>query len=199
MFILFLYTVTAIYGDSVGPDGFDYISYIYLVSPIQLMILDPIAFFCMEYALQKSTHNNPQSSVSWKALLFKTLWNLIINPIFNMTVLGITINLIVSKAIHGGDNNYDSDDNLKKWMKQFLTLLGKAFDASALLYLGISMCGKLKNFNGILILKSLLLCFVKLLVVAYDRPSQFKPLLLQDIISFDFTTSVGNSWTWKAN
>jgi len=161
--------VSAIYGDSVGPGGFDYISYIYLITPIQLVILDPIGFFCLEYAHQKATHNNAQqSSVSWKTLLYKTSWNLIINPIFNMTVLGIAINLIVSKVIHGGDSNYDSKDNLKKWIKQFLTLLGDAFNASALLYLGMNTSGKLKTFNLVLMLKSLLLCFIKLLVVVYD-------------------------------
>jgi len=157
------HSVSALYGDSVGPDGFQYLSYVYLIAPIQLGLLNPIGFFCLEYAHQKVTHNNPQqSSVSWKTLLYKTSWNLIINPIFNMTVLGILINLIVSKVIHGGDSNYDSEDNLKKWMKQFLTLLGDAFDASALLYLGISTSGKLKGFSGMLVLKSLLLCLVKM-------------------------------------
>ena len=158
------YIVSALYGDSVGPGGFHYISYIYLITPIQHGLINPIGYFCMEYALQKSTHNNPQSSVSWKALLYKTLWNLMINPIFNMTVLGIAINLIMSKVIHGDDNNYDPDDNLKKWMKQFLTLLGNAYYASALIYLGISMYGKLNRLTVVLVLKLLLLCFVKLLV-----------------------------------
>ena len=84
-----------------------------------------------------------------------------------MTVLGIMINLIVSKAIHGGDSNYDPEDNLKKWMKQFLTLLGSAYYATALLYLGISMYGKMKSLNVVLMLKLLLLCFVKLLVTTW--------------------------------
>jgi len=160
-----LYVVSALYGDSVGPDGFHYISYIYLITPIQHGLINPVAYFCMEYVLQKTTHNNAQkSSVSWKTLLYKTSWNLIINPIFNMTVLGIVINLIVSKVIHGGDSNYDSEDNLKKWMKQFLTLLGDAYYATALLYLGISMYGKMKSVNLVLMLKLLLLCFVKLSV-----------------------------------
>ena len=161
----YLHSVSAIYGDSVGPDGFQYMSYIYLIVPIQLGILNLIGFFCLEYSLQKNTHTNPQqSSISWRTLLYKTSWNLIINPIFNMTILGIMINLIVSKAIHGGDSNYDPEDNLKKWMKQFLTLVGNAYNACALLYIGINMNGKLKNFNGMLVLKSLLLCIVKMSV-----------------------------------
>jgi len=163
-----LYTVSALYGDSVGPDGFHYISYIYLITPIQHGLINPIGYFCMEYALQKATHTNPQQSpISWRTLLYKTSWNLIINPIFNMTVLGIMINLIVSKAIHGGDSNYDPEDNLKKWMKQFLTLLGNAYYATSLLYLGISMYGKIKSLNVVLLLKLLLLCFVKLLVTTW--------------------------------
>ena len=163
-----LHTVSAIYGDSVGPDGFHYLSYIYLITPIQLGLLNPIGFFCMEYALQKTTHSSSsQSSFSWKSLLYKTSQNLIINPVFNMTVLGIVINVVVSKIIHGNDSDYNSEDNLKKWMKEFLTLLGNAFSASALLYLGICMSGKLKQFNGILVLKSLLLCCVKTLVTRF--------------------------------
>ena len=116
----------------------------------------------MEYSLQKS---KSKSEISIKVLLTKTLWNLIINPVVNMTILGLVINLLISKAVHGGDSDYNSNNNLKDWIKQFLILLGNAYDACALLYLGISMVGKLKDFNGILVLKSLLLCSAKLLVL----------------------------------
>ena len=81
-----------------------------------------------------------------------------------MTLLGIVINLIVSKAIHGGDSDYDTNRNLNGWIKDFLSLLGDAYDACALLYLGIRMVGKLEAFNGILVLKSVLLCSAKMLV-----------------------------------
>jgi len=85
-----------------------------------------------------------------------------------MTLLGITINLVMSKMIHGGDSDYDSSENLKNWMKEFLTLLSNAYSACALLYLGICMVGKLNDFNGLLVLKSFLLCAAKMLV--YYKP-----------------------------
>lgn len=156
--------VNALYGDSVGPDGFHYQSYIYLVAPIQVALLNPIGFFCMEYSLQKTKNVRSKSTVSFRALLTKTLWNLIINPVVNMTILGLLINLIVSRAVHGGDSDYDTNRNLKDWIKKFLTLLGNAYNACALLYLGICMVGKLKDFNGLLVLKSMLLCSAKMLV-----------------------------------
>ena len=81
-----------------------------------------------------------------------------------MTILGLLINLIVSRAVHGGDSDYDTNSNLKDWIKKFLTLLGNAYNACALLYLGICMVGKLKDFNGLLVLKSVLLCSAKMLV-----------------------------------
>ena len=158
------HAVSALYGDSVGPDGFNYISYIFLITPLQNAILNPIGIFCMEYALQKATHKGRHLSVSWKTLLCKTVWNVIVNPIFNMTMLGIVINVVVSKAIHGNDSDYNSEDNLKKWMKQFLALLGSAYYALALIYIGICMCGKMKSLNVVITLKILLLCFVKLSV-----------------------------------
>lgn len=163
MYVMFC-TVDALYGNSVGPGGFHYQSYIYLIAPIQVGMLNPIGFFCMEYALQKANNVQSKSTVSIKHLLLKTLWNIIINPVVNMTMLGIVINLIVALAIHGGDRDYDSDDNLKDWIKKFLTLLGNAYNACALLYLGLCMVGKLKDFNGILVLKSVLLCCAKMLV-----------------------------------
>ena len=162
--LFFLHVVNALYGNSVGPGGFYYQSYIYLMAPIQVGILNPIGFFCLEYSLQKAKSVESKSTLSVRALFTKTLWNLILNPIINMTLLGIVINLIVSKAIHGGDSDYDTNRNLKGWIKDFLTLLGDAYDACALLYLGICMVGKLKDFNGILVLKSVLLCSAKMLV-----------------------------------
>lgn len=155
------HTAEAIYGNTVGPGEFHYVSYIYLCSPIQTVIINPIGFFCLEYNFQK-TRTNPHKSVSWRALLGKIVWNLTINPFINMTLLGLLINVIMSKGIHGGESDYNPDGNLKKWMKQFLTLLGNAYNASALLYLGICMVGKLNNLNGILVLKSLLMFAVKM-------------------------------------
>ena len=156
-YLFSLDVVNAVYGDSVGPGGFYYQSYVYLLAPIQLGLLNPIGFFCMEYSLQKA-----KNTVSFRRLLSKTLWSLIINPVVNMTIIGLLINLVISKAVHGGDSDYDTSRNLKDWIKKFLTLLGNAFDSCALLYLGIRMVGKLKSFNGLLALKLLLLCSTKM-------------------------------------
>ncbi|XP_065897494.1 lysosomal cholesterol signaling protein-like isoform X2 [Dysidea avara] len=164
-FALGLPILSALYGNSVGPGGFHYLSYIYLIAPIQVGLLNPIGFFCMEYALQKSKNKETNSSVSIRALLFKTFWGLISNPIINMTLLGIAINVVMSKMVHGGDSDYESSHNLKDWMKQFLTLLGDAYSACALLYLGICMVGKLNDFNGLLVLKSSLLCATKMILM----------------------------------
>ena len=159
------FIVNALYGDKVGPGGFHYQSYIYLISPLQSGLLNSIAFFCVEYTNEKAKCMQSKSRMSITTLLGRAVWNLIINPVVNMMALGIVINLIVSEGIHGGDSDYDPNNNLKDWIKKFLSLLGEAYYTCALLYLGICMVGKLKDFNGILVLKSLLLCSAKLLVL----------------------------------
>lgn len=52
---LSFHSVQALYGSSSGSLGnFNYVSYIYLLAPISLVIINPIGFFMMEYHKQSS-------------------------------------------------------------------------------------------------------------------------------------------------
>ena len=57
---LSFHSVQALYGSPSGSLGnFNYVSYIYLLAPISLIIINPIGFFMMEYHKQSSRYLPP--------------------------------------------------------------------------------------------------------------------------------------------
>lgn len=85
-----------------------------------------------------------------------------LNPVVFMTALGVVYNLVVHFGIFHGYKS--SQRNIPHWLGGFLTTLGNAYAACALLQIGIFMVGKVKKTTGMLIMISALLIFAKTLV-----------------------------------
>ena len=56
--------VTALYGSSMSGSSFDYVSYIYLLAPVSLAIINPIGFCLMEYNKQATKRKLQMKQVS---------------------------------------------------------------------------------------------------------------------------------------
>ena len=56
--------VTALYGSSMSGSSFDYVSYIYLLAPVSLAIINPIGFCLMEYNKQATKRKLHMKQVS---------------------------------------------------------------------------------------------------------------------------------------
>jgi predicted permease len=126
----------------------EYSSYIYLMAPISLAILNPIAYVLMEISnlqLRNKEQNSPVTSpmrcpqvesqnqpsrrkvLRGKCLvIIHTLKSIFLNPILLMTLLGV----IGSVAFK---------DGLPTFMSSILTTLGNSFAATALFLLGVRM------------------------------------------------------------
>ena len=82
-----------------------------------------------------------------------------LNPVMFMTALGVIYNVVVHFGIFRGKES--SERNIPHWLGGFLSTLGGAYAACALLQIGIFMVGKLKKITGMLIIISSLLIFAK--------------------------------------
>ena len=65
---LYVDAVQALYGTS-SSEGFNYVSYIYLLAPVSLGIINPIGFTFMELQKQLSTR-----SMSWRQVRERGSW-----------------------------------------------------------------------------------------------------------------------------
>jgi predicted permease len=123
----------------------EYSSYIYLMAPISLAILNPIAYVMMEISnlqLRNKEQNSPVTSpmrcpqeeppsrrkiLRGKCLvIIHFLKSIFLNPILLMTLLGV-IGSVVFK------------NGLPTFMSSILTTLGNSFAATALFLLGVRM------------------------------------------------------------
>lgn len=74
----------------------DFVSYLYLLAPISLTILNPFGFVMMEIGKQTPTNLNSQNgneNTRWQ-MIRNVIRNIISNPIVFMTALGIIGNQI---------------------------------------------------------------------------------------------------------
>lgn len=133
----------------------DYPSYLYMVAPIQLLILNTIGFFIIEMHNQK--FDNTSKCHAWK------IWKRTLkNPIVFMIIIGLLWN------ISFGNKVLPIFDNLIK-------TLSAAFPATALLLVGHTMaCKNKKSENHISITVALLIITKNLLL----------PILIQKVSAF---------------
>lgn len=161
-FALGLPIVVALYGHASNALGnFNYTSYIYLLAPVSLVMINPIGFFMMEYHKQSS-----RTSLSCRhipSLLWRTVRGVLFNPVIFMTALGVIVNAVVYFGIHKGER--ESKDNLPEWLMGFLTILGSAYAACALFLIGLFMVGKIKKLTGMVILLAALLIVAKTILL----------------------------------
>lgn len=152
----------------------DYPSYLYLMAPISLAILNPIAFVLLEIGKRKE-HNeqngmlindfSDSSSGSIRKeklkLIGQVAKGIILNPIILMTLLGIIGNLIFKHHI-------------PTYLGGILQVLGSAFSATALFLLGLRMVGKIHTLRGATLVVPGILILVKLLAL---------PLVTREVVS----------------
>lgn len=142
----------------------EYASYIYLLAPISLAILNPIGYILMEITKikeknqnelmdsenqtgQRTIHPHPpcldnsnntnQSNESFKKFkhILKTMESIFFNPILMMTILGI----IGGVAFPNG---------LPEIISNVLKVVGNSFSAPALFLLGLRMVGQGHTLQG---------------------------------------------------
>jgi hypothetical protein len=127
----------------------EYAAYIYLMAPISLAILNPIAYVLMEITNlqnknkeQATPTSSPQrcpqtSEASSRRKILRgkclvvvlTMRSIFMNPILLMTLLGVLGRLVFS-------------DGLPIFMSSILRVLGNSFAGCALFLLGVRMVGK---------------------------------------------------------
>ncbi|GJQ85405.1 hypothetical protein Trydic_g10179 [Trypoxylus dichotomus] len=140
----------------------EYASYLYLMAPISLAILNPISFILMEIGQRRNNQNlspvsvnsieSGNSSLSQKRckLIISVAKGIFLNPIIFMTLLGIIGNLIFKHEV-------------PVYLSEILNALGSAFSASALFLLGLRMVGKVHTLRGATLIIPGILIIVKLL------------------------------------
>lgn len=68
----------------------EFVNYLYLVAPINLIILNPFGFAMMELGKEYDRHETTRRS----ALMGRISRNIICNPVVFMTALGVIANLV---------------------------------------------------------------------------------------------------------
>ncbi|CAF0988230.1 unnamed protein product [Rotaria sp. Silwood1] len=137
--------------------------YVYLIAPIQLVILNPIGFFFIE--LQKRfDEQQKHRGKSWnKFQLISTVFrNISRNPIVICTLLGVIFNLLLKQ-------------HLPYLIEYVLTPIAQSFSATALFYLGLTMVGKLNRLHAHLVITVFLLSMMKSIIF---------PLILRQLVFF---------------
>ncbi|XP_067650472.1 lysosomal cholesterol signaling protein-like isoform X2 [Haliotis asinina] len=128
----------------------DYLQYIYLVAPISLVFLNPLGFVLIE--IHKGRSESVDSPHSTRQLIWHVFKGIITNPIVFMTAIGIAGNFIFKQHV-------------PRILDDILTVLGNAFSAAALFYLGLNLVGKVKSLTGIALLGPVLLIGAKSLLL----------------------------------
>ncbi|KAF5272061.1 hypothetical protein FQR65_LT05043 [Abscondita terminalis] len=157
--------VAALYKDS-HPE---YASYLYLMAPISLAILNPIGFVLMEIGKQRARNEsllniNDSGSSDNKTsckMFVAVVKSIFLNPVVAMTILGVLGNLAFKHEV-------------PSWLAGILTVLSSAFSASALFLLGLRMVGKVHKLRGATLVLPGILILVKLLVL---------PLVIREVVS----------------
>ncbi|KAM3966225.1 LOW QUALITY PROTEIN: integral membrane protein GPR155 homolog anchor [Aphomia sociella] len=145
----------------------EYALYLYLMAPISLAILNPIAFVLMEINKQRETiqaaanENGNRSDVCKLKLLRQIVKGIAYNPVLVMTVLGIIGNIICQHK-------------LSIYIEGLLEVFGQAFSASALFLLGLRMVGQIHRLRGPALVLPCVLIMVKLLIL---------PIMMRESVS----------------
>ncbi|XP_073838455.1 integral membrane protein GPR155 homolog anchor [Musca autumnalis] len=160
--------VMALYHD-VHPE---YASYLYLMAPISLAILNPIGLILMEIAKiaknkTEQIQNPPLCPETCPAeqmvkrnrlfnektlLVFNTIKSLFFNPLLLMTLLGVAGSFIFANG-------------LPEMLASVLRVFGQSFSATALFLLGLKIVGQGRSLKGSEFLLPGILILVKILVL----------------------------------
>ena len=138
-----------------------YVSYLYLVAPISLVILNPIGFMILE------ANKESGEKTSILKTLSMVMKGLMMNPIIVMTILGLIANFIF-----GGQP--------PRILELLLSKLGAAFSSVAPFTLGLGMVGKFKYLLGGNLSTLIILTIIKCIlapIMSHFLVSQINTLL----------------------
>lgn len=128
-------------------------NYLYLLAPINLVVLNPLGFIMMEVEKQRSLETTSTRQTKRKTA-FRIIKAIITNPIIYMSVLGMIFGSTVFKG-----------RPLPAFMDNFLKTLGNAFSASALFLLGLQMVGRMSQLKPSSLVVPFILVTVKSIVL----------------------------------
>ncbi|CAF2516302.1 unnamed protein product [Rotaria sp. Silwood2] len=157
-FALMLPIIDAVYKQS-HPD---YGRYIYLIAPISLVILNPIALLLIEIQKRLDDQKKHSKISLWHRcqLIRKVFNNISRNPIVICTLLGVIFNRIFHQ-------------HLPNILEHILTPIAQSFSSTALFYLGLTMAGKLRRLHTRLVITVFIISMIKLIMF---------PLVLREAI-----------------
>lgn len=134
----------------------EYALYLYLMAPISLAILNPVAFVLMEIQKQKENaaviSDLERRSLCNLKLLKQIAKGIAYNPVLVMTVLGILGNIVF-------------EHKLSVYIEGLLEVFGQSFAASALFLLGLKMVGQIHRLKGPALVLPCVLIMVKLIIL----------------------------------
>lgn len=140
----------------------EYASYLYLMAPLSLAILNPIGYVFLEFSSVKRTNEqlqddepnseqlpvDTQAGPSKMSLMLEALKSIVLNPILFMTVFGV----IGGFCLH---------DGMPVLISGVLDVFGKSFSATALFLLGLRIVDSTKYFCGPKLLTPIVLIMMK--------------------------------------
>ncbi|XP_039755608.1 integral membrane protein GPR155 isoform X2 [Pararge aegeria] len=153
--------INAIYGQT-HPE---YALYLYLMAPISLAILNPLAFVLMEIHKQRQYPQTDMAETRQRfhgiKMLLELAKSIVLNPVLVMTVLGIIGNIAFKHE-------------LSFYLTGLLDVFGKSFSATALFLLGLRMVGQITRLKGSALLLPCVLIMVKLIIL---------PVIMREFVS----------------
>ncbi|XP_050352067.1 integral membrane protein GPR155 isoform X2 [Nymphalis io] len=133
----------------------EYSLYLYLMAPISLAILNPVAFILMEIDKQRQSPPTvvvPQQHLQKLKMLLQLCKGIIFNPVLVMTILGIMGNIVFQHQ-------------LSVYIEGLLEVFGQSFSAAALFLLGLRMVGQITRLRGPALILPCVLIMVKLIIL----------------------------------
>ncbi|XP_038206284.1 integral membrane protein GPR155 isoform X2 [Zerene cesonia] len=135
----------------------EYSLYLYLMAPISLAILNPVAFVLMEINKQREIERSApdaaqRKEISKPKMLLQIFKGIVFNPVLVMTVLGIVGNIVFKHK-------------LSIYIEGLLDVFGQSFSAAALFLLGLRMVGQITRLKGAALVLPCVLIMVKLIIL----------------------------------
>lgn len=130
----------------------EFARYLYVLAPIQLVILNPIGLFLMETHRHRRSQNF--EGHHYCKIFVRVFKQIVKNPIIFMTLIGIVWNQSFSHQ-------------MPQILRPLLEVLSNSFSATALFLLGLNLVGKFKCFavSSHILTISLVLVMTKILIL----------------------------------
>ncbi|KAF7286570.1 hypothetical protein GWI33_004610 [Rhynchophorus ferrugineus] len=131
----------------------EYASYLYLMAPISLAILNPISFVLMEINKKNNLTRDEEATLT------------------EISHINSNVSRHKQRWILG---NFIFQHNVPLYLAEILNVLGSAFSASALFLLGLRMVGKIHKLTGATLVVPGILIMIKLIAL---------PLVIREVVN----------------